>query len=491
MEIMAKLTDADQRAFDVVARAELTGCEQILPRLSRIADHSVLWFGTAAALAAVGRPSFRRAALRGVLGISIASPVVNVVGKQAFRRGRPLVTLVPLIRRRWRIPTSPSFPSGHSASAAAFAAGVAMEAPAAAVPIALLAGAVAFSRIYVGAHYPADVIAGVAVGALAGLGTRLVWPVPPGPAQVAYTRAIKAETEPAGAGVVVVANQVPVEQIRAELPEAEIVEVATPDELDNTLDAAAARARVLAVAGGDGTVSAGARAALAHDVPLLALPCGTLNHFARTIGLETVADAVGAFRGGQVAMVDVGRIRRPGGPDVHFLNTASFAGYTELVDRREKWRRRLGKWPALAVAAVEMVRESEPADLLVDGRRRYVWAAFVGNCAYISRGPAPTWRERLDDGVLDVRVIATGHRARRVRALAAVLAGHLHLTREYRHSAPGRLRIESPSGHLRLAHDGEIIDAGRSAVFTKNPDKLAVFVPPPVTGGSGRSGSAR
>ena len=482
MDIMAKLIEADQRGFDTVARAKLTGCEQVLPRLSRVADHSVLWFGTAAAMALVGRPSLRRAALRGLIGISIASPAVNLLGKHAFRRGRPLVELVPLIRRRWRIPSSHAFPSGHSASAAAFAVGVTMEAPAAAVPIIAVAGAVAFSRIYVGAHYPGDVIAGIALGSLAGLGTRLIWPVPPGPAQVARSRAAEAWTGHDGDGVIVVANRVPVDEIRAGLPQAEIIEVGEKDDLDEILDEAAARAGVLAVAGGDGTVGAGARAALARSVPMLTLPCGTLNHFARTIGLETVGDALAAFRGGWLARVDVGRIHRGDGPDVCFLNTASFAGYTELVARRQRLRR-LGKWSALAVAAVQMVRDSEPVELLVDGRRRHVWAAFVGNCAYVSRGPAPTWRERLDDGVLDVRMIATGRRGRRVRALAALLAGHLHLTREYSHSTPEMLRLESPSGELRLAHDGEILRAGRWATLAKSPERLAVFVPRSVTDG--------
>src|SRR5438874_82567 len=54
MEIMARVVEADQWAFETVARAKLRGCEEVLPRLSRIADHSVLWFVTAAGLAAAG-----------------------------------------------------------------------------------------------------------------------------------------------------------------------------------------------------------------------------------------------------------------------------------------------------------------------------------------------------------------------------------------------------------------------------------------------------
>jgi diacylglycerol kinase family enzyme len=498
MEIMARVVEADQRAFETVARAKLRGCEQVLPRLSRIADHSVLWFGAAAGLAAAGRPSLRRAALRGLIGISVASPAVNLVGKQAFRRGRPLIDLVPLIRRRWRIPTSSSFPSGHSASAAAFAAGVFMEAPKpVAIPVMLTAGAVAFSRVYVGAHYPADVVAGAALGTLAGLATRMIWPVPPGPARVGRTRIV--ESWPGGTnGVVVVINDGAgrgsvVEAVKSGLPDAELIEVEDGADLTEVLDEAAGRARVLAVAGGDGTVNAGAQAALAHGVPLLVLPGGTLNHFARTIGLETVGDAIAAFKSGTLARVDIARIHRTDGPDVLFLNTASFAGYTELVERRQWMQRRVGKWPALAVAAVQMVRDSEPVEVLVNGRRRHVWLAFVGNSAYDSRGPAPTWRTRLDDGVLDIRMIATGRRARRTRALAALLIGHLHLTPEYAHTTPAVLRVEAVPGapDLRLTHDGELFKAGRSATFVKNPERLGVFVAPAVTGRRVRRSAVR
>ena len=175
--LLARLGRVDRWAFDRVAAARLPGLEYVLPRLSRAADHGVLWVGTAGALGLTGRPGLRRAALRGTAAIAVVSPVVNLLGKQAFRRRRPVVDLVPPIRIRWKLPTSHAFPSGHSASAAAFATGVALEAPAVvAAPVAAIAVAVAFSRIYTGAHYPGDVLAGVGVGALVAYGTRLAWP---------------------------------------------------------------------------------------------------------------------------------------------------------------------------------------------------------------------------------------------------------------------------------------------------------------------------
>ncbi|WP_425554902.1 phosphatase PAP2 family protein, partial [Kitasatospora putterlickiae] len=92
-----------------------------LRRLSRAADHGMLWFGAAAVLGAVGGRAGRRAALRGVSSLLLASSAANIAAKQVTRRPRPLLDPVPVARRLLRQPVTTSFPSGHSASAAAFA----------------------------------------------------------------------------------------------------------------------------------------------------------------------------------------------------------------------------------------------------------------------------------------------------------------------------------------------------------------------------------
>lgn len=498
---LRRLGRVDRWAFDRVAAARLPGLEYVLPRLSRFADHGVLWFTTAGALGTVGGARLRRAALRGSIAIAVASPAVNVLGKQAFRRRRPVVDLVPPIRIRWKLPTSHAFPSGHSASAAAFATGVAMEAPrAVAVPVAATAAAVAFSRVYTGAHYPGDVLAGIGVGALAALGTRAFWPAPPPAARVTPAGAEVVgrvgTVADDGLGVVAVVNtgsgeasgvlpgrsELAVETLRRELPAAEIVRCGPDDDVDKVFDEAAGRARVLAVVGGDGTVNAAARSALDHDVPLLVVPGGTFDHFARALGMESAAEAVAAYRAGRLGRVDVAYVTpatgRPGGREEHvFLNTAGFGAYTELLDRRERLERRIGKWPALAVAAVRTLRHSEPVELVVDGRERRVWLAFVGNCVYGSRGATPNWRARLDDGWLDVRMVATGRRVPRVRAVAAIMAGHLHIVPGYRAWKAAALEVSSSDGGVRLARDGELTSLPAAVRFGKRTGALAVFCP--------------
>ncbi|WP_245667066.1 bifunctional phosphatase PAP2/diacylglycerol kinase family protein [Actinomadura latina] len=504
--LLRRLGRADRWAFDRVAAARLRGLEYVLPRLSRVADHGVLWFTSAGVMGLSGRPRLRRAALRGSIAIAVASPAVNFIGKQAFRRKRPVVDLVPPIRIRWKLPTSHAFPSGHSASAAAFAAGVALEAPRpVAVPVAATAAAVAFSRVYTGAHYPGDVLAGLGIGALAGLGTRVVWPARPPVAAIGSTGE-QAKVAEDGRGLVVVVNpgsgpggeaaagislpgrpEAALGLLERELPAAEIVRLEPDADLDKAFGEAAERADVLAVVGGDGTVNAAARAALRHDIPLLPVPGGTFDHFARALGVESAAEAINAYRSGRLGRVDVSYVTPAtggaGGDEARgveehlFLNTASFGAYTELVDRREKLRKRLGKWPALAVAAVRTLRHSEPVELRVDGYPMRVWLAFIGNGVFGSRGAAPTWRGRLDDGRLDIRMVTTGRRVPRVRAVAAVLAGHLHITPGYRAWRASGLEIVAPDGELRLARDGEVSTLPPAVRFGKHTGALAVFCP--------------
>jgi len=490
MPLLQRASRLDQRAFDAVAAARLPGFEYVLPRLSRVADHSVLWFGIAGGLAMTRQPRLRRAAMRGVFALGLASPIANLAGKQMFRRGRPLIeltglptsigrgTLIPSARVRWRLPTSPSFPSGHSAAAAAFTGALAMEAPkSVTLPVAAAAAGVAFSRVYTGAHYPGDVLAGLALGAVAAVATRAIWPTRPAPAPGVWSMPSEAVagTSPDGAGVVVVINQDAgrgdvSRTVRAELPAAEIVEA--EDDLGKVLREAADRATVLGVCGGDGTVNAGAEVAVERNLPLLVIPGGTLNHFSRAIGLETPKDAIAAYRSGGVVRVDVACAG-----ERLFLNTASFGAYTELVDMRTRLESRMGKWPALAVSAVRVLRHTEPTEVIVEGRRLRVWFAFLGNCRYGSYGVAPTWRRHLADGVIDVRLIGAKRHISKTRAVAALLVGHLHLMPDYKAWRATGLRVEGALKSLRFASDGEINTIEGPIEITKRRAALAVFGP--------------
>jgi membrane-associated phospholipid phosphatase len=162
--------------YEALANAHMPVADQVLPPLSRAADQAVLWGFIGGCLLLTNRPRLQRAALRGLLAISMASPMANIVGKQAFGRTRPLSDIIP-DARRGRQSSSPSFPSGHTASAVAFAIAVGTDTPRQiGFGVGTLAAAVAVSRVYVGAHYPGDVLAGAACGLVAGRLARRLLP---------------------------------------------------------------------------------------------------------------------------------------------------------------------------------------------------------------------------------------------------------------------------------------------------------------------------
>jgi len=164
-----ELRALDEALYVALAGVRTPTLDTGMRALSRAADKSALWLGIAGTMAVLGGPKARRAALGGVAAIGLASATVNIVAKRAFPRGRPdrNGSGVPL-SRHVSMPASSSFPSGHSASAFAFAEGVAATKPLLGAGLRVLAGAVAYSRVHTGVHFPGDVAAGVLIGLSAG-----------------------------------------------------------------------------------------------------------------------------------------------------------------------------------------------------------------------------------------------------------------------------------------------------------------------------------
>ena len=474
------LAKADLAVFRKVAGSEVPVVGRYLRPLSNAANKSRLWMAISLVLALLGGRFGKRAALRGLLSVGATSLVANLPAKWIASRLRPDSSLVPQTRRLLRIPKSSSFPSGHAASAFAFTTGAAQEMPWLAVPLGAVATAVAFSRVYTGVHYPSDVLAGAALGTAIGFAGRAWWPIAtrsPAMARPIFTSR-HAEPLPDGTGLLVVVNRSsgdvfsdPAEKLRDGLAGVEVVEVA-PDGLEAALRDALQRVSIVGIAGGDGSVSLAA--GLAHEAgkPLLVVPGGTLNHLARDLAIESVDEAIDAVHHGQLVGIDVARIAGRA-----FVNTASFGAYSHLVDAREKLEQAIGKWPAFVVGMFQVLASSTPVDVEIDGRRRIIWMIFVGNSRYHPSGFAPGWRERLDDGLLDVRLIDAQHPLSRIRLMAALLTGTLGKSRVYDEWTARRVHVRSRQGSLRLAADGETFDGPTEFEIVKEDQPLLVYVP--------------
>jgi membrane-associated phospholipid phosphatase len=175
VRLLRRLGRVDRAAYRAVAGMSTPLLDGPLRQVSHFANFSKPWFLAAGALALFGGARGRRAALTGVAAIGLTSFVVNQPMKLAGERRRPDRTRLGVPQSRWvRMPSSTSFPSGHSGSAAAFAVSVGDVLPRLRLPLRAAAAVVIFSRVYTGVHYPGDVVVGAAVGALLGRATSTV-----------------------------------------------------------------------------------------------------------------------------------------------------------------------------------------------------------------------------------------------------------------------------------------------------------------------------
>lgn len=161
--LLDRLHRADLAAYRALTSASSPGLDRALALVSEAANFSRPWVATAAVLALAGGRRGRRAALYGIASVAVSSGVVNLAIKPLWARRRPDRTGVPP-GRHVPMPSSTSFPSGHSASAFAFATGVGAVIPAAGALLALPAATVAYSRVHTGVHYPGDVLVGSLTG---------------------------------------------------------------------------------------------------------------------------------------------------------------------------------------------------------------------------------------------------------------------------------------------------------------------------------------
>ncbi|MBO0873641.1 MAG: NAD(+)/NADH kinase, partial [Pseudonocardia sp.] len=350
-----------------------------------------------------------------------------------------------------------------------------------------LAAAVAYSRAHTGVHWASDVLAGATVGAGSALLTRRWWPVRG--SDEARARSLGRVPElPRGEGLVIAVNPMagdlasePTEETRREFPAATVL---TLDEgtdlvahLERELADGAGEVRALGAAGGDGTVAAVASVASRHRLPLVVVPTGTLNHFARNVGVYDLREAVDATGAGEAVAVSLGMVDtyRSGSVATRlFLNTASLGCYPDLVRLRERWQPRWGKWPAFTFALVSALRRATPLEMRLDGVRCSVWTLFVGNGVYHPVGMVPAWRARLDSGLLDIRWLRADVRWSRMRAFCALAFGALGHSRVYRHREATSLdvRLARPE---ELATDGEVVCEADRFAFRVAPHPVPVY----------------
>ena len=253
------------------------------------------------------------------------------------------------------------------------------------------------------------------------------------------------------------------EQLRAHFESAgapaEINLVHGGTELSARIDASIAlHPDVIVAGGGDGTVSSVAARLVGSDIALGVLPLGTLNHFARDLGIPLdLEQAVGQIVTGRPTPVDVGEVNGR-----VFINNSSLGLYPDIVRDRERQQKRLGrgKWPALAWATLAALRRYSfmSVRLAVDGqeRLRRTPFVFIGNNEYRMEGFAIGERAALTDGKLSLYVAQRPGRLRLLLLALRALTGRLKQARDFDAMLATEIVVESRHRRLRVAADGEV-----------------------------------
>jgi undecaprenyl-diphosphatase len=166
-QALGELDALDQAVYGVIAATPTPTLDAVFRRLSNTANKSRLWIGIAAPMT-VSRHT-RPAAIDGLAAIAATSATVNLGVKPLLGRRRPdRASAKVVLGRQVTMPRSTSFPSGHAASAVAFATAVGNAYPPLSLPLHILAASVCYSRVHTGVHYPGDVIAGSLIGSVVG-----------------------------------------------------------------------------------------------------------------------------------------------------------------------------------------------------------------------------------------------------------------------------------------------------------------------------------
>lgn len=234
---------------------------------------------------------------------------------------------------------------------------------------------------------------------------------------------------------------------------------------------------VLVACGGDGTVNGVASAILGSEAALGILPMGTLNHFAKDLGIASLATAEQTLFEGGVRLVDVGSVNGR-----VFVNNSGIGIYPVIVLERDAARKSgMPRWPAFvwaclkAVAKPPMIRlhlEADEARL-----RRFTPFLFVGNNVYRTEGLGVGRRARLDGGVLGICTAPHHGRLGVVRLALRSIAGTIRQDRDFTVLEARRLTVRTPRRTVRVSLDGELWSLEPPLEYEILPRALKVLAP--------------
>lgn len=233
------------------------------------------------------------------------------------------------------------------------------------------------------------------------------------------------------------------------------------------------------VGGGDGTIGTAASALAGTQTALGILPLGTLNHFARDLGIPgRLEDAASLIAQGHERRVDVAELNGR-----TFINNSAIGLYPLMVLDRDSQRARLGrrKGPAMLVASLRTLARfnHQRLTLIVNDEHERIDTPllFVGNNDYRLDIGGPGQRRSLDDGQLCVMVMRKKTRRGLIAASIRALFDRARPDDMERIDGVERLQVRSRRSHLPVSLDGEVIRVAPPLDYRIRKQALRVIAP--------------
>lgn len=246
----------------------------------------------------------------------------------------------------------------------------------------------------------------------------------------------------------------------------------TLEDIENKFD-------LLITAGGDGTVNYAANLICGTKIPLAVIPAGTLNHFAKDIGMPLTIDEV-------VSVIKAMKIKKLDAASVNnevFVNNSSIGLYALAVRQRDiqQNKKGWGKWSAMTAAFISVFKRFplHTIKLKVDGRSETFISPiiFIGNNEYQLDLFSLGARDLLDRGVLSLYIARCKTRFGILKMILAVLFNRLHLDKDFHEMLATEIEINSRKHSLDTAFDGEVKKMTTPMLYKIHPGMLNVVVP--------------
>lgn len=230
-------------------------------------------------------------------------------------------------------------------------------------------------------------------------------------------------------------------------------------------------------AGGDGTVNCAANIAIKLNLPLGVLPIGTLNHFAKDVGIPLALEAAArTIQEGDAQKLDYCTIN-----DHVFVNNSSIGIYPSTVLQRQKLEPKTGKWLGAFIASVGVLIRLSATHLqfIFEGKKLVFKTpmVFVGNGSYRPEEIGFTNRKSLSEGKLFLYVVRSNRVTGILSLTILAFAGKRPKNKDYIAHIAADLTINSRKPVVDVAVDGEVISLQPPLLYQMHSSSLSVILP--------------